>query len=177
MYRKVSGLQGIVPVDVASEKSFLKHIFSHERTMVCSKEVQLPDMKLVARLLTKAAIEILAHRIMAIDGWQSQVVDKPELENIRSYARYGMGPPWPFYQRRIYPEHFRRFRRDGSSYETMHEFDLLHTEEHELFAIICILGVEFAVNLGGRDVSGYARWLERMAYASPLYPTNGAHQE
>jgi hypothetical protein len=52
----------------------------------------------------------------------------------------------------------------------MHEFDLLHTEECELFVVICVLGVELTVNLGARDVSGYTRWLERNAFASPLYP-------
>jgi len=170
MYRTTSGLQGIVPLDKASERSFMAHLTSHKQTVVRSAGRRLADMNLIARFLAKSAIEVLAYRIGGIDGWQDQIVDKQELDSIRTYARYGRGSAWPFYQRRIYPEHFQRFRPDGSSFETMHEFDLLHTEECELFAVICILGVELTVNLGDRDVSGYACWLERNAFASPLYP-------
>ena len=170
MYRTPKGWQGVYPIDAASERSFLSHVFARKGGMLTLPAVSLPDMRLVARLLAKSAIEILAHRIIGIDQWQEQMVDKRELDELRNYARYGLGPTWPFYERRIYPAGLRRFRNDGSSYETMHEFDMLLTEEQELFVVICLLGVEFTLNAGRRDLSGYECWLEHNRHASPLYP-------
>jgi hypothetical protein len=77
---------------------------------------------------------------------------------------------WPFYERRIYPERLRRFRPDGSSYETMHEFDLLYTEDMQLLAVICRLGMEFTMNYVNRDTSRYFAWLVGHGFSSPLYP-------
>ena len=38
----------------------------------------------------------LADRLHRIPGWESQVIDRIEFDELRAYARYGTGPTWPF---------------------------------------------------------------------------------
>ena len=42
----------------------------------------------------------------------------------------------------------------------------------ELFFVIVIWGMEYAINLGGPDIKGYINWLEKNNYVSPLYFEN-----
>ncbi len=61
------------------------------------------------------------------------------------------------------------FTEDDVSYELLHEFTVLRTPSSEYYIVLAIFGVEFALNLGGRELDGYRIWLEEHAYASPLY--------
>ena len=51
----------------------------------------------------------------------------------------------------------------------LHEYDLLYTHGLEIYIILVLFGVEFAMNLGGRLLEGYRGWLENNEWASPLY--------
>jgi hypothetical protein len=50
----------------------------------------------------------------------------------------------------------------------LHEFDLLYTEYKELYAVICIFGTEYTINMGGPELEGYELWLKKNDYVSPL---------
>lgn len=125
----------------------------------------------MSRFLAKVALEAMTHRICKIDGWEEQIIDFEPLDEIREYARYGKGPKlWPFYERSIYDENHHA--SDGS--QTMHDFDLLYTEQQELYAVICIFGTEYTINLGGLDLDGYEKWLVEHSLGSPLYQGKNA---
>jgi hypothetical protein len=169
MYRTTKGLQGIYPLDQKSANSWLSHLFREGGGTIYIPKAQPACVRDVSRFLAKMALEILAYRVSTLPGWYEAVVGKVELDEIRKYARYGQGPTWPFYERRIYPEHQKREMVGIAPYEVLHEFDLLYTSWQELFAVICIFGVEYTINLGGPEIEGYLRWLNENNNTSYLY--------
>jgi hypothetical protein len=106
----------------------------------------------------------------------TELVEKPELDELRRFARYNEGPDWPFTTRTLHPVN-AVFEDDGERFELLHEFDILVTDSSETYIVISIFGVEMVLNLGGRENDGYRRWLETNEWASPLYVTRDASQE
>jgi len=130
----------------------------------------LPDYRLMGRFLGKIGLEVLASRLLEVPGWNEEVVEKAELDPLRDYVRSNVGvDDWPFAFRTLYPVN-AVFEEDGIWFEVLHEYQLLYTENHALYAIVAILGVEFAINLGWPSLGEYRRWLEANRYRSPLYP-------
>lgn len=120
-------------------------------------------------------MEVLTDRVMKTPGWEEAVVFRQELDEARRFARYGEpGKHWPFHRRRIYPEQHRFRSGTSGDYEVLHEFTLLYTEDQQLYAVIAILGVEYAINLANPSIESYQAWLGRNGDASPLYPAGAA---
>ncbi len=130
-----------------------------------------PEARLMARFLAMMALEAWAKKLLDCDGdLDGDLIDKPELDELRSFARFGAGVhEWPFADRRLYPEG-HSFREGDSDFEILHEYTLLYTESNELYFVIAILGTEFAINLGGPEIDGYQSRLSRTENKSPLYP-------
>lgn len=125
---------------------------------------------LISRFLAKTAIEVLASRLIGLEGWEVELIDNTQLDPVRRYARFGDAPEfWPFNERRIYIEDRLFDDAVGEAYQVLHEFTVLYTKGRELYAIICIFGVEYAINLGGPEADGYVNWLEENSGISPLY--------
>jgi hypothetical protein len=145
---------------------------------VCFATGHLLDERLMARFLAKVAIEILAQRLVKVEGWEQALIDDPQLDPLRQFARVGNKPQnWPLSRRQIYGENDQQVEISGS-YQVLHEYTLLYTEARELYAVVCIFGEEFAINFGGPEVSGYGTWLKQHGQRSPLYlsdklPTRG----
>lgn len=133
-----------------------------------SEEIDLPDFRLMSRLLAKIALCTLAFRTLSVPGWNDELTDKPELEEIRSYARFNIGETWPFTYRTLYPVN-AVFGENGTFYEVLHEFNFLYTPSQEMYFVIALFGVEFVINLGGRVLDGYIKWLNENDFVSPLY--------
>jgi hypothetical protein len=129
----------------------------------------LPDYRLMSRFIGKVGLEALAHRVNHITDWNAEIVNKTELDPIREYVRFNRGKiTWPFAYRTLYP--VNTLFNDGQEYyDVPHEFDLLYTEGKELYIVLVIFGVEFALNLGGPELDGYDKWLTEHDFASPLY--------
>lgn len=128
------------------------------------------EQSLLSRLLAKIAVEFLAERLHHVPGWEEPVIDDPQLDPIRRYARRGDQPAsWPYHERRIYPEDSKVIGDNGEEYQTLHESDLLCTPENELYSVVCIFGVEYTINMGGPEIEGYQKWLKLNDDASPLY--------
>jgi hypothetical protein len=126
----------------------------------------IEDERRTSRFLAKIALEIFASRMLVQPGGQDIVVDEPQLDAVRHFARYGDRPAkWPFHRREIYNEDALH----EGKWQVMHEFNLLVTSQAEIYAVICIFGTEFAINVGGRDVDGYRDWLREHQNRSPLY--------
>lgn len=116
---------------------------------------------------------MLAARVCKLDGWNEEIVNKIELDPLRRYVQYNEGPHWPTPYRTLYPVD-AVFTEKGTVYEVLHEFDLLYTDTKELYVVIALHGVEFVLNMGGRETHGYHRWLEENDGRSPLYPATVA---
>jgi hypothetical protein len=138
--------------------------------------IEAIDQKLMSRFLAKVALEVLAERIIRIDGWNEEIVDKEALDPIRRFARVGDRPGrWPFSRRRIYGEDDAH--GDSAGYQVLHEFAILceplpEPGHLELYAIVCIFGEEFAINVGEPEIASYERWLETHNGTSPLYTSD-----
>jgi len=106
---------------------------------------------------------------MGIEGWEEPLIDDPQLEPLRRLARVGDKPTsWPFSRRRIYGEDDVKIEGDNR-HQVLHEFNLLYTEERELYAVLCVFGEEFAINYAGPEIEGYEKWLKKHDGCSPLY--------
>lgn len=130
--------------------------------------LKLPEYREFGRLLGKMAIESLALRLHPIPGWNEEIVQKSELDDLRDYVRWNKGPNWPFSYRTLYPVN-SIFTDDKETFEVLHEFDFLYIEERYLFYIIAIFGVEFTINMAERDLSRFTSWLKSNDGISPLY--------
>jgi hypothetical protein len=150
-----------------SEK-FLKSLSENEKGTLLVLIPEQPDDYTFSRFLGKVALEVATDRVLEVPGGLDEIIDKRELDELRSYVRYGDPRiSWPFHAREIYVE--GRPFYDEEIYEVLHEYMLLYTEAQELYLVLAIFGVEYALNLGGPEITGYINWLEEHEHRSPLY--------
>ena len=127
------------------------------------------DRRLLSRLIAKIALELIAQRIHHLPGWETFAIDHAQFDPIRTYARFGRGPDWPVHSRRIYDEEATIILPSGGRHQVVHESNILLTPEQHGYAVICLFGVEHAINLTGPSVASYRRWLLEHDGQSPLY--------
>jgi hypothetical protein len=158
-------------MDEESREGFVKHIQTHKRGSLIYADPAPVKPSLVSRFLAKVGLEVMAHKVRHVPGWEMELTFKQELDEIRQFARYGgRNKSWPYYERRLYDEHKMFTGEDGEPFEILHEFDTLYTEQQELYAIVIILGIEYAINMGGPEIDEYEKWLAENNFLSPLYP-------
>ena len=59
--------------------------------------IEAIDQRLMSRFLAKVALEVLTHRVLHVDGWNDEIVDKGALDPLRHFARVGDRPgKWPY---------------------------------------------------------------------------------
>jgi len=153
------------------ESRWIASLLSRERGSLYIPAPDAPDCDSVtSRFVGKIGLEILAHRLLDVSGWNDELVGKIEFDELRRYVRIGIpNVVWPVSVRRIYPPDFAFAEPGGPSYQTLHEFSVLITPASEYYAVIAIFGVEYAINLGGPKLNGFNEWLERNGNHSPLY--------
>ena len=132
-----------------------------------------PATLLFSRFLGKVAVEAMAAKLIENGPeMMDEFIDDEQVDQLRNYARYGtMGKTWPFSERTIYaPDSV--FPEDGENdeHEVLHEWLFMSTEHHEMYFVLAILGVEYAINMGGPEIEGYELWLKANPGKSPLYP-------
>jgi hypothetical protein len=71
--------------------------------------------------------------------------------------------------RRIYDADARVVCGQSKPEQTVHEFDILQTEQLEYYFVLALFGVEMAINVGGPVIDGYLKWLQEHDGVSPLY--------
>lgn len=129
-----------------------------------------PNGYRLSRFIGKIGLEVLAQRVLEVPGGLDEIVDKPELDELRTYVRRGSTKLiWPLSRRQIYAADFA-FSEGADVYQVLHEYQILVTPENEYFIVVAIFGEEFALNLAGPDISGYSKWLAQNGDRSPLYP-------
>lgn len=149
----------------SDEAAFVKELLSDESGSFYIPISGQIDKRLITRFLGKVGLEVLAQCLLQVDGWNEELVEKRELDELRRYVRRNEGTDWPVYERRIYAENHLF---DGC-YQTLHEYTLLMTPRQEIYSVVCIFGMEYTINLGGRELDGYEAWLKCNDFKSPLY--------
>ena len=157
---------------------FVRSIVAHERGNILFPAAECPLKNYeTSRFIGKVGLEVLAYRGMGAGGWNREIVEKKELDELRRYVRQGKpGFIWPIHVRRIYPARRLFASEDSRLYEVLHEWSLLPiqvapgSQEAEFYAVIAIFGVEYAINLGGPELEGLESWLRDNCGASCLYP-------
>jgi len=130
-----------------------------------------PEERLVSRFLCKVAIEALAARLLQVPGGIREILEKRELEPLRAYVRRGQTQQvWPYHERPLYASDHIFHESGYGSYEVLHEWSFLYTQQRELYFVLSLFGVEYAVNLGGPEIDGYKSWLDEHNGRSLLYP-------
>lgn len=130
-----------------------------------------PDQQLLSRFLAKIAIESLALKFSDMAGGIREVEEKSELNPLREYARKGAPESsWPYHSRPLYPSDFLFVESESEPYEVLHEWTFLYTKGGELYFVLALFGIEYAINMGGPYIDGYKQWLTEKSDNSPLYP-------
>jgi hypothetical protein len=161
------------------ESRFIKSIREQKKGSIYIPAAGDPELSYeTARFIGKVGLEILAYKWMNIEDWNEQVVNRIELNELRSYVRQGKpGFVWPVHIRRIYPANHEFSDKIDPSFQVLHEWDILFIPASsksdevfgEFYAVIAILGIEYAINLGGPELDGYIRWLKDNENKSYLY--------
>ena len=147
------------------------HHFSKLKSgkLILSGGVEMPPQRVTSRFLAKMALEAMVYKLLAYPEGIAYLIDEPQLDLIRNFARRGVPKEWPHHIRQIYDSERMIIEPEGRSAQTVHEFDFLVTKNQEWFFIFALFGVEFAINLGGPEIDGYLAWLEEHDGQSPLY--------
>jgi hypothetical protein len=170
------GSLSVAAADGEDASRWISFIQSHSHGTLYVPTAFAPDADTTtARFIGKVALEILALRCIDVSGANDEIVDKPELEELRRYVRFGQPKSvWPVRMRRIYPADFVFPDAAYGSHEVLHEWTILCVPDSEYYAIIAIFGIEYAINLGGPELEGYDRWLKDNGNRSPLFDTSSA---
>jgi HNH endonuclease len=152
-----------------NESRWVRSLLQRESGTVIIPIGEKPSDYLVSRFLGKVGLEVLAHRVLDVPSGIEEIINQPELEELRSYVRLGNPKlAWPYSHRPVYSSDFQ-FIGGNESYEVLHEFDILATPTNEYYIVVAIFGEEYALNLGGPEIEGYEHWLTANDNKSPLY--------
>jgi len=122
----------------------------------------------MSRLLAKGALEHLALKTHNVEGWETYAWN-PEFDALRQWARGGVAGVWPFHERRLYDEHTPFVRADGDLRQTIWEAELWQIAPGLHYWVVCLFGVEYAINFRDRETRSYRDWLRAYEGLSPLY--------
>lgn len=138
--------------------------------------------KTMSRFLAKCACEYFLYNMgkEKYDLCVQELLCKEAdiLKALREYARYGKGEYWQYNQRRIYSEGDVVFNQNEDlDYEILHEMKFFVREhkrfpngyvEAEIYFVMAIAGIEYAICISDPNISEYQKWLETHNGHSPL---------
>ncbi len=155
----------------SDEERWIASVLAQKQGRIYVPRPLAPNKALMSRFLAKVALECLALRVIGPDRTAEMVISEATLDELRNYARRGPpNPVWPFHSRSLYPADALFERSDGEPFEVLHEWDFLWIGE-ELYFVLGLFGVEYAINFGRRDLDRYSAWLVQNSGDSPLYPS------
>lgn len=140
-----------------------------------------PQNSITSRFIAKIAFEALSVKIKDDQEWIDFLIDNPQFNAIRNHVRLGTTKDWPCSIRRIYnADKLWSFEQDDDL-QVIHESDFLlpNLSEglfdqcgnilSEIYFIVVLWGIEYAINIGGPEIDGYKKWLADHNNISPLY--------
>lgn len=123
-----------------------------------------PEERALARFVGKVGLEALASRLIQAGKSHEELIDTPDLDELRNFVRRGSGPlQWHVARRHLYPP-AKVFSDGDEHYELLHEYELLLRpidEANDLYACyisLVLFGEEFSLNLGGPGLDGFETW-------------------
>lgn len=139
---------------------------------------------IMSRFLAKCAYEFFLYN-MGEENYDDCVTDllgkeNDILKNLREYARYGNSNKkiWQYYQRRIQSEGTIRHNRFSGRYQEIIHKMMLFCREYEkiseedikaeIYFIMEIAGIEYAICISDPNITGYIEWLKENGGVSPL---------
>lgn len=133
-------------------------------------ELSLPNGSVLSRFIGKIALEAFAQRLQDNSKLFEEFIDDIQLDPLRNHVRLGKEKEWHCNVRRIYQSSkYWKDQSTGEIYQITNEYDFLATEENELYFVVALFGIEFAINIGGTLIDGYKQWLMEHDNASPLH--------
>lgn len=130
-------------------------------------EILLKPNIYVSRLIAKMAVEAFVYKCGSSDDVCKYVLNDELFKQIRKYARLGNEKIWSYSARRIYS---RNEAYEGDPFRSVNwEFDFLFLKNGEVYFIIALHGIEYAINLVVPRIEGYQNWLAYNFNKSPLY--------
>jgi DNA invertase Pin-like site-specific DNA recombinase len=141
----------------------------------------IKSTRIVSRLIAKMALEALAAKLSSDNNSLDVLVDDVQFDLIRDHARLRTTKNWPCSIRRIYSINKKWNTMDNKDVQVIHESDFLFPSykstnfsdseyiTSELYFIVILWGIEFAINMGGSELEGYKVWLREHNNISPLY--------
>lgn len=148
---------------------------ANRESLLTEDVVEPPSRQSTSRLLAKVALEFIATRLEGTPGGLEYLIGEPYFDPLRDHARRGSTPDWPVSVRRIYSPN-ARWREGSGHVQKVWEAEVLEDDSGAQYVIVAIFGIEFAIHLGGPDISGYRRWLVLSGGRSPLYQGRYASQ-
>ena len=144
-------------------------------------EPEYPN-KTMSRFLAKCAYEFFLFN-MGKENYDLCVQDLlckkyDILKKLREFARYGKGECWQYSQRRIYSEGQIVYNPDNKKiYEKLNEMKFFIRDhknlpngdiEAEIYFVVAIAGIEYAICISNPDISEYQQWIKEHNGLSPL---------
>lgn len=144
-------------------------------------EPEYPNV-IMSRFLAKCAYEYFLYNMgkEKYDLCVQELMCKESdiLKALREYARNGKGEYWQYNQCRIYSEGDVVFNQNEDlNYEILHEMKFF-TREHkrspngyveaEVYFVMAIAGIEYAICMSDPNISEYQKWIEEHNDFSPL---------
>ena len=121
----------------------------------------------MSRMLGKMALETFVFRCGVESGVCDYIREDDVFKPLRMYVRFDSRKMWKYSSRRIYSR-ARSYNGDPNTHVNW-EYDFLFLPNGEVYFIIAMHGIEYAINMGGSTIEGYIDWLKRNNGVSPLY--------
>lgn len=163
-----------ISIDHLSEEKqneVIKYLQTAKKGTFFSSIFSLPtNDRVLSRFIAKIGLEILAASCIDVPDSNVEITHHPTLDEIRKYVRYGepIELLWPINIRPLY-DVGNLFQDEKEVFQILNEWQILITPSFEYYAVICIFGIEYAINLGGSVIDGYIKWLKNHNNISPLY--------
>lgn len=143
------------------------------------QEPEYPN-KEISRFLAKCAYEYFLYN-MGRDKYDLCVRELLGKENdvlklLREYARFGKGDYWQYSQRRVNSEGGIVYQNDNY-YEVLYEMGFFIKEhkfiskdiiESEIYFVMIIAGIEYAICISDQNISEYLKWIAKNENVSPI---------
>lgn len=171
--RKLSHNEVVNEAEVTPEAMDKLFNASEKATIIVpafTNEMLPPNNAITSRFLAKMALEALADKLKDIENSLEDLVNDTEFDMIRNHARLGTTKNWPCSIRRIYNYDKIWEYSDGLHGQMVHESDflLIPVEKNdnpsteyimaEIYFVVALWGIEFAINMAGPEISGYEDW-------------------
>ena len=153
--------------DTLTEEEIAEKVSEYQKYLAETDKILLEQNIYTSRLLAKMALEYFVYRCDCLDDVCKYVSKDPVFKDIRSYARYGSRKIWTYSARRIYARN-EAYRGDPFSAINW-EADYMFLGNGEVYFIIAMFGIEYAICINHPLVDGYKDWLSKNNWISPLY--------